>query len=252
MGRWWTAILTFACLVSAPAVHAAPASINPVPAPASINRVPAPATARKVPGPAPVPVLLVHGIDDTGAIFHKMVPALTAAGRQRVDTIDLAPNNGDVSLRELAAQVGRRIEAIRRETRAERVDLVGFSLGGMVSRYYVQKLGGTRTVRRFVTISSPHSGTLAAYFRWNPGAADMRPGSAFLSELDASVEALRQVEMTSIWTPLDTMILPSWSSRLPGVRDRIIPVLSHPWMVVDKRVCRAVVEAIDGVPGTGR
>jgi hypothetical protein len=32
------------------------------------------------------------------------------------------------------------------------------------------------------------------------------------------------------------------------VRDRIIPVLSHPWMVVDKRVCRAVVEAIDGVP----
>lgn len=238
MGRWWTALLTFACLVSAPAVHAAPASIN---------RVPAPATARKVPSPAPVPVLLVHGIDDTGAIFHKMVPTLIASGRQRVDTIDLAPNNGDVSLRELAAQVGRRIEAIRRETRAERVDLVGFSLGGMVSRYYVQKLGGTRTVRRFVTIASPHSGTYAAFFRWNPGAADMRPGSAFLSELEASAEALRQVEMTSIWTPLDTMILPSWSSRLPGVRERIIPVLSHPWMVVDKRVCRAVVEAIDGV-----
>jgi triacylglycerol lipase len=246
MRRRWTAFLTFACLVSATAAQAAPAAINPVPAPASSNRVPPPAVARKV--IAPVPVLLVHGIDDTGAIFHKMVPALIAAGRQRVDTIDLAPNNGDVGLRELAAQVGRRIEAIRRETRAERVDLVGFSLGGMVSRYYVQKLGGTRTVRRFVTIASPHRGTYAAFFRWNPGAADMRPGSAFLNELEASAEALRQVEMTSIWTPLDTMILPSWSSRLPGARERIIPVLSHPWMVVDKRVCRAVVEAIDGVP----
>lgn len=251
MRRCRTAFLTFACLVSATAAQAAPAAINPVPAPASINRVPPPA-ARKVAAPAPVPVLLVHGIDDTGAIFHKMVPALIAAGRQRVDTIDLAPNNGDVGLRELAAQVGRRIEAIRRETRAERVDLVGFSLGGMVSRYYVQKLGGTRTVRRFVTIASPHSGTYAAFFRWNPGAADMRPGSAFLAELEASAEALRQVEMTSIWTPLDTMILPSWSSRLPGVRERVIPVLSHPWMVVDKRVCRAVVEAIDGVPDTVR
>jgi triacylglycerol lipase len=197
-------------------------------------------------GAATPPVLLVHGIDDTGAIFHKMEPALRAAGRERVHTIDMAPNNGDVSLTELAVQVAKRVETLCAETRCDRLDLVGFSLGGMVSRYYIQKLGGARRVRRFVTISSPHGGTVAAYFRWNPGAADMRPGSPFLKDLAATAHVLQQVETTSIWTPFDMMILPAWSSRLPGVKERVIPVLSHPWMVQDDRACRAVVEAVGG------
>ena len=204
----------------------------------------APADAGAAGVPKPLPVLLVHGIDDTGAIFEVMAPALKAAGRQAVYTIDLAPNNGDVGLRELAMQVSRRVECIRLDTHAEKVDLVGFSLGGMVSRYYVQKLGGVERVRKFVTISSPHAGTIAAYFRWNPGAADMRPWSPFLKELDDSVDVLKQVEATSIWSPFDLMILPCWSSSLRNVRERVIPVVSHPWMVRDDRVCQAVIEAI--------
>ncbi|MFN3429630.1 MAG: esterase/lipase family protein [Candidatus Sericytochromatia bacterium] len=197
-------------------------------------------------GAALPPVLLVHGIDDTGAIFEKLEPALRLAGRERVHTIDLAPNNGDVSLTELAAQVARKAEAICEAAKTDKLDLVGFSLGGMVSRYYIQRLGGAARVRRFVTISSPHGGTIAAYFRWNPGAADMRPGSPFLRELAESADTLQGVEMTTIWTPFDMMILPSWSSRVSGARERIVPVLSHPWMVRDDRACRAVVEALDG------
>lgn len=197
-------------------------------------------------GAALPPVLLVHGIDDTGAIFEKLEPALRLAGRERVHTIDLAPNNGDVSLKELAAQVAQKAEAVCREAGADKLDLVGFSLGGMVSRYYVQRLGGSERVRRLVTIASPHGGTIAAYFRWNAGAADLRPGSPFLRELAESADALRRVEMTTIWTPFDMMIFPSWSSRVAGAKERILPVLAHPWMVRDDRACRAVVEALDG------
>jgi triacylglycerol esterase/lipase EstA (alpha/beta hydrolase family) len=204
---------------------------------------------RAMAAPRPLPVLLVHGIDDTGAIFEIMAPALKAAGRAAIYTIDLQPNNGDASLAELAMQVSRRVEAIRLETHADHVDLIGFSLGGMVSRYYVQCLGGDTRVRRLVTISSPHAGTIAAYFRWNAGAADMRPWSPFLKELDDSVEVLQRVETTSIWTPFDLMILPCWSSRLKYVKERVIPVLSHPMMVRDARVCRAVIEAIDAPEG---
>lgn len=192
----------------------------------------------------PRPVLLVHGIDDTGAVFEIMEPALKAAGRQDVYTIDLQPNNGDVSLIELAMQVSRRVEAIRLDTHADHVDLVGFSLGGMVSRYYVQKLGGVERVERLVTISSPHAGTIAAFFRWNTGASEMRPWSAFLKELDESIEMLKQVQATSIWSPFDLMILPCWSSRLKYVNERIIPVSNHAQMVRDLRVCQAVIEAI--------
>ena len=142
--------------------------------------------------------------------------------------------------------MAHKAEAIGREAGAAKLDLVGFSLGGMVSRYYIQRLGGAARVRRFVTISSPHGGTVAAYFRWNPGAADMRPGSPFLRELAESADTLKGVEMTTIWTPFDMMIFPSWSSRVAGARERVLPVLAHPWMVRDERACRAVVEALDG------
>jgi len=33
-------------------------------------------------------------------------------------------------------------------------DLVGFSMGGIVSRYYVQRLGGIDRVQRFITLAS--------------------------------------------------------------------------------------------------
>lgn len=202
----------------------------------------APADASEAPGLPPV--LLVHGIDDTGAIFDRMADRLALAGHGPIYTIDLAPSNGDVGLSELAVQVAQKVEAIRHETGAPRIDMVGFSLGGMVSRYYLQRLDGLTRVRRFVTISAPHAGSFSAYFRWNPGAADVRWGSAFLRDLERDAEVLSAVEMTSLWTPFDMMILPSWSSRLPFARDRMLPVLVHPWMVRDDRACEAVVEAL--------
>ena len=50
------------------------------------------------------PVLLVHGINDTGAVFYKMAPYLSQLGWSVYD-ISLTPNNGKVGLDELAAQV---------------------------------------------------------------------------------------------------------------------------------------------------
>jgi hypothetical protein len=38
--------------------------------------------------------------------------------------------------------------------------------------------------------------------------------------------------------------VPAHSSRLEGARERRVPVLLHPWMVTDRRVHRAVTEAL--------
>ena len=190
------------------------------------------------------PVLLVHGIDDTEAIFEKMKQRLRSAGVPRVYSLDMVPNNGDRSLRELAVQVEAKVAAIRHETGAGRIDLVAYSMGAMVSRYYLQKLGGVSSVRRFVTLAAPHHGTVSAYFRWNPGAEDMRPYSPFLAELAETAHVLEAIEVHSLWTPFDLMILPSISSRLPGAEERILPVLAHPLMVTDDRACKTVCQVL--------
>lgn len=190
------------------------------------------------------PVLLVHGIDDTGAVFDAMRPHLQAAGFQ-VESLDMVPNNGDASLTALAGQIRDKVEAVRLQTGSERVDVVAFSLGGIASRYYLQRLGGAERVQRFVTLSSPHHGTLTGFLRWNPGATELRTGSAFLADLNRDWDATaRKVQVTSIWTPFDLMIVPAVSSRLPGATEVLVPVALHPWMLRDGRCAEAVAAAL--------
>ncbi|MHC5826062.1 MAG: esterase/lipase family protein, partial [Nostoc sp.] len=106
------------------------------------------------------PVLLIHGIDDTETVFYQMRNYLIQTGLS-VYALNLVPNNGDVGLDELAKQVSDYVTATFAPE--QRLDLVGFSMGGIVSRYYIQRLGGINRVQRFITISSPHHGTVVAY-----------------------------------------------------------------------------------------
>jgi triacylglycerol lipase len=186
-------------------------------------------------------VLLIHGIDDTDAIFHKMIPYLQSQGWE-VYSFSLIPSNGKVSLDRLAQQVADYVDKTFKPEQA--IDLIGFSMGGIVSRYYIQRLGGIDRVQRFITISSPHQGTLTAYGRSNPGCIQMKPHSALLDDLNHDVAQLERLNFTSIWTPLDLMILPANSSHLPVGKERKIPVGGHGWMVTDSRVLQAVAEAL--------
>lgn len=187
------------------------------------------------------PVLLVHGLHDRATVFAKMAPRLVELGWSVCD-IDLKPNNGKLGLDRLAAQVAELVD--RTFAPHEPIDLVGFSMGGIVSRYYIQRLGGIDRVRRFVTISSPNQGTKVAYLSGNPGCVQMRPGSDFLKDLDRDDLWLKRLNVTTIWTPYDLMIVPANSSQIPTVKEVIIPVPLHPWMLTDSRSIQAVVEAL--------
>ena len=187
------------------------------------------------------PVLLVHGINDTGAVFDKMALYLRQRGLS-VYTVDLVPNNGAEVLDKLARQVANYINTIFAPEQP--LDLVGFSMGGIVSRYYIQRLGGIERVQRFISISSPHKGTVIAYGSWLPGCVQMRPNSPFLADLNADVQMLRKINFTSIWTPYDLLIVPAKSSQLGIGKEVNLPVLLHPLMLTDNRSLEIVAETL--------
>ncbi|BCL38163.1 esterase/lipase family protein [Nostoc sp. MS1] len=183
------------------------------------------------------PVVLVHGITDTEIVFNQMAVYLRQLG-WTVYTLNLVPNNGEAPLNVLAQQV---VDYVDATIGAEKpFDLVGFSMGGIVSRYYVQRLGGINRVQRFVTISSPHHGTVVAYASRLPGCVQMRPNSLFLQDLNRDVQMLEQLNFTSIWTPYDLMIIPTNSSKMPVGKELIVPVALHSWMLTDYRSLSAV------------
>lgn len=186
-------------------------------------------------------MLLVHGIWKSGVAFRAMTRHLEARGFE-VHTIDLVPNDGRAPLEQLAEQVAGHVASAL--PAGAPFDLLGFSMGGLVSRYYLQRLGGWERVRRFVSVSAPHRGTMTAYLQTRPGALQMRPGSAFLRDLDSDVAMLDRLDVTSIWTPLDLMILPPESSRLPVGREVLVAAPLHALMLRDPRALRAVAEAL--------
>ena len=194
-----------------------------------------------------VPVLLVHGIFDTGDSLGPMRAALLGAGVRRVATVDLEPNDGSAKVAELGRQVELGAQALLKEAGATRLDVVGFSMGALVTRFWMQRLGGKGQVRRFVSISGPHRGTVSAWFVPRAGVRDMRPNSALLQDLASDPDPWGDAEVHCFWTPYDLMILPAKSSVVPhahGVHKFFVAL--HRWMVTDARVLDAVACVLTG------
>jgi triacylglycerol lipase len=187
------------------------------------------------------PVVLIHGIWDTNTIFNKMSAHLTQLGWS-VHSLNLTPNDGSLGLDLLAQQLA---EYIRENFEPEQpLDLVGYSMGGIVSRYYVQRLGGIDRVQRFVTLSSPHRGTLTAYSLPLPGYLQMRPDSGLLRDLNQDITMLKRINFTSMWTPFDVMIVPANSSKMPVGKEIKLNVLLHRQMVTDAQSLNVLVEEL--------
>ena len=186
---------------------------------------------------AGIKVVLVHGFLDTGWVFRRMRLRLERRG---VDCLvpRLRPNDGRGGLVALAENLKRDIDA--NFGPSVKIRIVAFSMGGLVSRHYLQFLGGAARCEKLLTISSPHHGTATARFYPSKGARDMRPGSAFLRQLQSTEATLRGVQLVSYRTPMDLMIVPAVSSVWPRALNLDFLVLLHPLMLSDEDVLNDV------------
>jgi triacylglycerol lipase len=187
------------------------------------------------------PILLVHGLMDTSHEMRKIASHLGDRGWQVFD-LDLTLNNGDTRLEILAGQVADLVE--RTFEPHQSIDLLGFSMGGLVTRYYLQRLGGIKRVQRYISISAPNHGTIAAYFSMRPGCVQMRPNSEFMTDLNRDVDRLKCLNFTCLWTPFDLIILPPSSSQLGIGTEISIPAIAHPLMLLDGRTFNAITNAL--------
>ena len=157
------------------------------------------------------PIVMVHGYFHNRSGFFVMRRALRRVGFAHLYDVNLPIGRRDV--RSLAARLAERVDEVLAATGADRVHIIGHSLGGIAARYYVQRLGGADRVDSVMTLGSPHGGTLAAFAAPTRVARQLRPGSRFLQELDrtARPSGVRWVAFSS---NLDAFVLPSRNARL--------------------------------------
>lgn len=189
------------------------------------------------PGDGGNPVILLHGILGQRHVYWNVFKhRLHRDGFRYHECIIPYGLLGDLRL--AASFLKDKVDATLRGDGAKKVDLVCHSAGGLVARYYMMYLGGRTKVERIVTMGSPHQGTYFSYvlpIPLVPIARQTRPGSHFLEEINGEGAIPEGVAFTNIWSPLDTVVLPSHNSKLPGSRAIKLPTQSH-WSFLWSRV----------------
>ncbi|MDN5895451.1 MAG: triacylglycerol lipase [Nocardioides sp.] len=143
-----------------------------------------------------------------------------------------------------ARQLATYVDQVLEETGADKVDLVTHSMGGLGSRYYIKNLGGVDKVDDWVSIGGPNHGTSIAYACFDRSCKDMRPGSAFLTDLNAGDETPGAVDYTTFWSPCDEVINPDRSVRLDGATNHKTGCVGHVSLLADGATYEGMREAI--------
>ncbi len=195
-----------------------------------IVRDPAPARAR-------LPLILVHGVLVNDGVWFSMRRYLVRHGIGPVYTINYGPPYSDIE--RFAGQLGDKIESVCAATGADRVVLVCHSMGGLVARTCLRQRGPAR-IDRIITIGTPHHGSVMAHAFVGRCLAQMRPGNAWLEELNRDEAKPSPVPIVSIWSRHDSLVAPQASCELKGAENLALVGIGHNALLGDREVMELV------------
>jgi pimeloyl-ACP methyl ester carboxylesterase len=201
---------------------------------------------------AGTPILLLHGLADNRSIFTLLRRALRRRGFGRVWSMNYQVWTSDV--RAAARQLEATVEQICEQTGYERIHVIGHSMGGIIARYYVQRMNGDARVHTLVTLGSPHAGTRAAHLVPRGITRQLTPGSDIIAELRAPATSCR-TRFVSFWSDLDALISPKRAARIdhPDLTARNVFVrgVGHLSLPIDTRVTREIAATLAQLDSSG-
>lgn len=205
----------------------------------------APATAQTT--TATQPILFVHGYQGSLETFDVMAARFVLAGYDPASIVNWAYDSNQ-SNTVTAEAVRLEVERIRLATGWDRIDVVTHSMGGLSTRHFIKNLGGAAVVDEWVSLGGPNHGTtLANYCIFTP-CVEMRPGSPFLTALNADDEtpAGDQVRYGTWWSPCDEVIDPDHSTVLDGATNTMTPCFLHSYIHDSPSIFRQVLAFVTG------
>ena len=195
------------------------------------------------------PILFVPGFFGNEAAFLWLKHYLERRGHPTTYTVDLGPSRA--GLKHFAALIADRVDEIRAETGAPKVDLICHGLGGLAARMYLAG-GGAAHVATCVSIATPHRGTKLAVLLAGKAARDMHPGSAAIASLAAGIAAEQAagVKFVNIYSSFDNWVLPPVQAELPGAENHVLHYLGHTALFFSEQVGAICTRAVSAVPAS--
>ncbi|GAA2789025.1 esterase/lipase family protein [Saccharopolyspora taberi] len=189
------------------------------------------------------PIVFVHGYLGNAAAWNDMKGWFTEAGYGQ-DRLHAFEYPSDISNVDIANRLSTYVRDVRARTGADKVDVVTHSMGGLSSRHWVKFLGGADVVDDWVSLGGPNHGTDSALLCNAVPCQDMRPGSAFLNELNAGDETPGAVRYGAFWSSCDEAIRPPESAKLDGAENVEVGCVTHVNLIRDRGVYDRVREFV--------
>jgi triacylglycerol esterase/lipase EstA (alpha/beta hydrolase family) len=190
------------------------------------------------------PVLLIHGWSLNRGCFWLLRRRLSRDGWSPVCCLDYRSLRFDVE-----GGAARLRDAVDQLTRArgahQPATLIGHSLGGLVARYYARRYPAP-TVRRIVTLGTPHRGTTLARLHGGAG-HKLAAGSQFLNTLNAADRVPQQFDVIAIHSSFDAMLLPPHHAEYPVAFNIRVNDVGHNALLFSSKVYALVRENL-GAP----
>jgi len=200
----------------------------------------------------PLPVVLTHGIlgDAAYVAYGSFGPGMPDLARLLTQD-GYSENAAYPTLKQLSysslhvegieylasAYMQPAVNELIANTYADKVDIVAHSMGGLVSRTYLELLGGGRNVRKFVTLGTPHEGAAKAH----GSLAGVEPSSeqkglqeALLELRDRGVEAIQGA---------GGILLGTAAEWLPGLESTIVE-----WFLIQEPTAIGVTTSLQLLP----
>ncbi len=174
-------------------------------------------------------MVLLHGsFSSVASNFSAMVPPLVATGRC-VYGIDYG-NGGVAAVKTSAAEFAAFVGKVRAVTGSSKVDVVGYSQGGLVLRTALRFNGLADDVATAALLAPSWNGTTSPLVSsvpagLCPACADQVAGSALLRQLGVGGDLDGTVRYAELSTSDDVVVTPVTSQAPTGPTDRVRAML---------------------------
>ena len=185
------------------------------------------------------PIILIHGYMMRGLVMYPIKQRLNKDGYKNVYLFTYSSpwlNIDDFSL-----QLKDKVESVKKDTGAEKVDLICHSMGGLVAINYINNLDGTKNINRLITLGTPFGGSKLWSFSVGKCGKEMKPESAFLKKLSMPPAGIRA---TAIYTTFDEMVIPYEYSKLEGADNIEMNYIGHVGLLFSRSVYKIIREAL--------
>jgi triacylglycerol lipase len=186
------------------------------------------------------PIVLAHGYLGFGSLAKKALSGRYFRGvREFLESLGcdvhvlVVPATASVAVR--AEALARQVQALR----AERVNIIAHSMGGLDARYAISKLGLSSRVASLITVGTPHRGTpiadllgLSAREMLGEGLRDLTTERvARFNDSVPDAESVLYGSIVGAASSVSRFLAPAYDYllRTSGRNDGLVPASSQPW-----------------------